>query len=68
MPPKCPYCNNEKVQFIQFYPESVKFLITSVFVTCLMECPKCKIQYKQEYWYQRKESICTNFHKVKELE
>ena len=43
MPPKCPYCN-EEVQFIQFYPESVKFLITSVFVTCLMECPKCKIQ------------------------
>ena len=34
---------------------NVKFLITSVFVTCLMECPKCKIQFKQEYWYQRKE-------------
>lgn len=67
MPPKCPYCN-EEVQFIQFYPESVKFLITSVFVTCLMECPKCKIQFKQEYWYQRKESLYEKFHKVKELE
>jgi len=55
--PACPYCNNEKVQFIQFYPESFKFFITSVSVTCLMECPKCKRQYKQEFWYQRKDSI-----------
>ena len=67
MPP-CPYCNNKEVKFIQFYPDSFKFLITSMFVTCLMECPKCKMQYKEEYWYQRKDRVCRNCDKVKELE